>query len=240
MTAKRFLMMTSAGLAGGIGVGALGYAAIAGATWLRYGHAAPARGEDLDPLLDRFMPAYEVVERHEIRVAAPALETLAAMKRVNLMDSRLVRGIFRAREIVIGAPPSPRPSAGLLELTTSIGWGVLADVSGREIVMGAVTRPWEPNTTFRAIAPDRFAAFDEPGYVKIVWTLRVDADPAGGTLARTETRATTTDAVARAKFRGYWARFAPGISLIRRVAMSLVKRDAERASGYAVLKRRAT
>jgi hypothetical protein len=46
----------------------------------------------------------------------------------------------------------------------SIGWGVLADVSGREVIVGAVTKPWQANVAFRALPPDRFAAFDEPGY----------------------------------------------------------------------------
>jgi hypothetical protein len=64
---------------------------------------------------------------------------------------------------------------GLIEMTKSIGWGVLADVPGREIVMGAVTQPWEANVVFRFLPPDQFLAFDDPDYVKIAWTLPVDA-----------------------------------------------------------------
>jgi hypothetical protein len=56
----------------------------------------------------------------------------------------------------------------------SLGWGVLAEVPGGEIVMGAVTKPWTANPVFRALPPDAFATFDEPDYVKIVWTLRAD------------------------------------------------------------------
>jgi hypothetical protein len=73
-----------------------------------------------------------------------------------------------------------------------------------------------------------FAAFDEPGYVKIAWTLR--ADPAGtGSVFRTETRAVATDAVARARFRRYWLFLSPGIRLIRRLAAGPIKAAAERA-----------
>jgi hypothetical protein len=39
---------------------------------------------------------------------------------------------------------------------------------------------------------------------------------------------TTTDQAARTKFRWYWARFSPGIILIRRVMLGLLKADAER------------
>jgi hypothetical protein len=81
---------------------------------------------------------------------------------------------------------------------------------------------------FRPLPPDEFAAFDEPGYVKIVWTLR--ADPVGphDSVFRTETRAVTTDAAARRKFRWYWARFSPGIGLIRQLSLGPVRREAER------------
>ena len=39
---------------------------------------------------------------------------------------------------------------------------------------------------------------------------------------------TTTDPTARTRFRWYWARFSPGIILIRRVMLGLLKTDAER------------
>ena len=73
-----------------------------------------------------------------------------------------------------------------------------------------------------------FRAFREPGYVKIAWTLRADPVSESQSVFRTETRAMTTDPPARAKFRWYWARFSPGIVLIRRVMLGLLKTQAER------------
>ncbi len=116
----------------------------------------------------------------------------------------------------------------LVEMTRELGWVVLADIPGHEIVMGAVTRPWEPNVVVRGIPPDAFAAIDEPDYVKIVWTLRVDPVSPYSSIARSETRAVATDASARRKFRWYWARFSAGIVLIRELSMRLVKKEAER------------
>ena len=113
-------------------------------------------------------------------------------------------------------------------MTKSIGWGVLAEVPGREVVMGAVTQPWEANVTFRALPPDDFAAFNEPGYVKIVWTLRADPITAAESVFRTETRVIATDAWARRKFRRYWSLLSPGIIIIRAVMLQPVKREAER------------
>ena len=55
--------------------------------------------------------------------------------------------------------------------------------------------------TFRALPPDQFAAFNEPGYVKIAWTIRADAISETESVFRTETRAIATDPDARTRFR---------------------------------------
>jgi hypothetical protein len=141
-----------------------------------------------------------------------------------------VSTIFRARELVLGADPSTADQRGLLAQTLALGWRVLHEDPGQEIVVGAVTRPWEPNVTFRGVPGDAFKAFDEPNYAKIVWTLRVETVGPLETICHTETRVATTDAAARARFRWYWARFSPGIILIRRMLLRQLKSDAERAS----------
>ena len=91
-----------------------------------------------------------------------------------------------------------------------IGWGVLAERPGRQILVGAVTQPWKPDVVFQALPPDEFAAFNEPGYVKIAWTLRADPIDADHALFVTETRAVATDPEARAKVRWYWSFFCQG------------------------------
>jgi len=245
-TFRSTMLWTAAG-AGLIGAG---YVTLAALAWSRYGRITPARPDEVDDLLDRFMPHYEVVERHQIGVAAPAAITLQAAKSGTLDESLLVRSIFRARELLLGARPATTPStAGLLAQMTAIGWRVLAEIPDREVVVGAVTQPWMPNVVFRGIPPEEFRAFREPGYVKIVWNLRADprVDVGSGSsrnphpkvsetlsVFRTETRVMTTDDEARSKFRWYWARFSPGITLIRRAMLPAVKRDAEALAQAAV------
>ena len=215
--------------AAGFGLMAIGYATIAGAAWYRYGQITPHSPDERDALLDQFMPVYEVVERHHIRVSAPAEVTLAAAAKIDLYQSAIVRAIFRTREVVLGAQAeSGAQPRGLLAQMTSLGWRVLAEEAGREIVVGAVTQPWLPEVVFRGLPPEPFLAFQEPGYVKIVWTLRADPAGSGESIFRTETRVATTDAAARAKFRWYWARFSPGIAMIRRLMLAPLKSEAER------------
>ena len=217
-----------AGAAALMGAAAALYAGFAGWAWLNYGRPSRPAGDEIDPVLDAFMPKYDVAERHRVFVAAPAEVTFGALMELDLDDSRLVRAIFKGREMLLGAEPVKDLPRGLVALTKKLGWVVLAEMPGRELVMGAVTRPWEANVVFRSIPSEQFAAFDEPDYVKIIWTLRADANGPLGSIARSETRAVATDASARRRFQWYWARFSAGIALIREISLQLVKKSAER------------
>jgi hypothetical protein len=207
--------------------------------WLRYGRTRPPKEDERDSLMDRFLPGYEVAERHHVRVAAPAAITLAAAAEMDLLRSPIARAVFKARELVMGSQPDEvsRPR-GLLAQARSLGWGMLAEIPERQVVFGAVTQPWLADVVFRPLPADEFAAFAEPGYAKIVWTVR--ADPAGPneSVFRTETRVVTTDASARTKFRRYWSLASPGIVLIRCLMLGLVKTDAERRAREAATERR--
>jgi len=178
-----------------------------------------------DELLDRFMPAYDVVERHGARVPAAADVALAAAQALDLQASPLIRALFRARELLLRSKPAVRVRPpGLVAELLSLGWGVLAERPGREIVLGAVTKPWEANVTFRALPPGEFAAFDTPGLVKIAVTLRADPLGPGASMFRTETRVACTDPVSRARFRRYWLLVSTGVRLIRRSMVRSLKR----------------
>jgi len=116
----------------------------------------------------------------------------------------------------------------LLAKTKALGWGVLAESPGREIVVGAVTQPWLANAKIRAVAPEQFALFRDPGYVKIAWTLRADPVTPTTSIFRTETRVLACGPVPRSKFRKYWAFLSPGIILIRLAMLGPLRREAER------------
>jgi hypothetical protein len=214
-------------IGGGAGTAALlgiGHLAL---TWYRYGRVAKSAGPPT--LLDQFLPSYEVSEQHATRVDASADTTYAAARDMDLAKSPIVRAIFRGRELLMGASPAEaRAPQSLIEEVLALGWGVLAQEPGREIVLGAVTQPWEADVKFRSLPPDEFAAFDTPGFAKIAWTIRVE--PLGPRTSRffTETRVATTDPESRKRFRRYWTMVSPGVRLIRRESLRLVRSEAER------------
>lgn len=113
---------------------------------------------------------------------------------MGIRASRRVRATTRLRGGSVRWE-SPR----LVEEMRAIGWGVLADAPGFYVAR-AVTQPWKGEVQFRALPPDEFAAFDEPGYAKIVWTLEAEDLPGGEATVRTRTRVKTTDPSARRRF----------------------------------------
>jgi hypothetical protein len=230
VTTRHQLRSAGRWLTTGAGLAAASYAAYVATTWYRYGRVTGHAGtNDRDELLDQFMPTYEVAERHHVRIAAPAAITFAAATEMHLGQSPIVRAIFKTRERVMRSHPAPEPEAGaFLAQMRAIGWGVLAEVSGQEIVMGAVTQPWMADVVFRPLSADEFASFHDPDYVKIAWTLRADPLGDAASIFRTETRVVSTDPAARAKFRRYWAFASPGIILIRWALLGPLKAEAER------------
>lgn len=229
MNARRVLRNTGIGLAATAAAAAAGYAALVVLNRRQYGSVTTSPGSERDSMLDRFIPVPEVREHHSIEINAPADVVLATAKELELLKAPLVQAIIRVRELALGATPDPRPHPdGLLSQMLSIGWVVLAERAGREIILGAVTQPWETAPVFRSISAEQFAGFSEPGFVKIAWTLRADPVDQHHSIFHTETRVCTTDAEARQRFRSYWSFVAPGVELIRMAMLRPLARAAER------------
>jgi hypothetical protein len=209
-----------------LGAFVLGWVTWAAVSWARYGRGS--RTAHVTSQARRFLPNYEVEERFRANVRAPAPLTFAVAKDMNLDASPVIRAIFHARERLMGSGASkPFPAGGVVEQMRSLGWGVLDSSPHEEIVLGAVTQPWNRDVVFRALSPGEFAAFDTPGFVKIVVTIAASPTDSGASLLEIGTYVATTDPIARARFRRYWAVFSPGILLIRSIALSAVKREAE-------------
>ena len=90
---RPYLRRGATWLAASLGLAAATYAGYVGLAWYRYDDAARPRPEEEDALLDRFMPEYEVVERHHIHVGAPAEVTLASAREVDMQGSGVTKSI---------------------------------------------------------------------------------------------------------------------------------------------------
>jgi hypothetical protein len=230
MNPARLLRYGAAAAAAGV----LGFGAWSALAWAHYGHLDPAR-HPRDELLDRFLPNPDVDECHQIKVRAPAAVTLAAAKETDLQAAPIAKVIFWLRAVpalLRGEPFRPQGSRGIVAETLGLGWGVLAEEPDREIVIGAYTQPWHEQVTFHPLPPEQFAGFNQPGYVKIAWTLGVEPLGEHRSLLVTRTRAVATDPHARRRFRRYWAPMSAGIILIRYAALPRMRREAERRATH--------
>jgi hypothetical protein len=200
------------------------YGGYAAWTWARYGHPQQT---PVNAALDRFIAKPEVIERNRITVSAPAAVAYDACRNFDLLGSTIPRLLFDTRALAMGAKPVHQESpAGLVDQMTAMGWSVLEETPGRQIVFGVAAQPWRPDAGFRKIPPADFAAFTENGWVKIVVSISVTPSD-GSSLVRTETRVMTTDAEARKRFRKYWALASPGVKLIRVLSLRSIRSSAE-------------
>jgi hypothetical protein len=164
-------------------------------------------------LLDEVLPQWHEHERHGVHAAAPAGRLVTAALQVTPADAPLLRTLFALRGLPAG------PHAPVWEQLIGGGFFLLGERPGREIVAGAVGRPWRVWEHLRRDVD--FAAFAEPGYVKM----------AMGFLARdgelvTETRILATDGAARRAFAPYWLVVKPASGITRRSWLAAAARRA--------------
>jgi hypothetical protein len=182
-------------------------------------------------LIDDFMPNFDVSERHHTLVLAPVEDAYAAARKVDLVRSRVVRGLLAARGIPARVRRRHRavPRTMTLDDLMAAGFVWLGEDPGREFVLGLVGTFWKPTGGLSRVDPSEFASFDEPGQAKATWNFRTIPDGDDRSFVTTETRVRVPDEPSRRKFLLYWAAIGPFSGVIRKQALSLIKADAERS-----------
>ena len=181
--------------------------------------------------LDQLVPAPRLVEVDCVDVAAAPAAAWERVRRGDLGGSRLVRALFglRALPARLRGEPAAEPAVRLDDLVSTPdrpGFRILAEVPPHEVAVGAVGRVWERVIPFVDLSgADAFAAFAEPGYVKVAWAIRVDPLGPTGSRIAFEVRVGATDEGAWRRFRRYFRVIGPGSRLIRRSALSGLARD---------------
>ena len=186
-------------------------------------------------LINEQLPRYDLRDAYQVVVLAPVDVVYRAVLDRDFLRLPLVRAFFAIRELparawhrLTGAPPLPAtPRATLANLTRIGAFTLLAERPGRELVLGAVGRPWMPDYASTRISAAAFAEFEEPGYAKIAWSWIVKPLGAGQTLLVCEWRTQLTDDEARAHFQRYWTVVSRGVRLLARIGLSRIKVDCE-------------
>jgi hypothetical protein len=175
-------------------------------------------------LLDEILPAWDVRTVHATDVRAAPEAVFAAVRRLDLEGSPITRALFALRGL--RAPRGPR-GLKLSDLMTR-GFVLLGEDPPRELVLGLVARPWTLMGGIRRLDPEGFRTFDRPGYARIGWGFVVEPKGRSCRLV-TETRIRCTDQASRRRFGWYWRVVGPFSGVVRKEALLLIKRDAERS-----------
>lgn len=170
--------------------------------------------------IDELIPHPDTDQRHSVLVAADPQRAWDSVRALDLGESWTIRALFAAR----GLPRAEVTWATLARL----GFVPLVDDPPHELVLGLVARPWRRRGDIRAVTAEEFAAFDEPGYVKIAWSFAV-TEAATGSRVTTVTLVAATDDEAHRRFHRYWRVVGPFSGVIRRRALALVARSAAAA-----------
>ncbi|MEV6958168.1 hypothetical protein AB0M97_02980 [Streptomyces sp. NPDC051207] len=187
--------------------------------------------------LDAWLPVSHWSTRHDRFVAAPPETVSRAVREVRTREMRLVRPLVAARSLPSqllrrGAEQRAAADADTLSAMRQLGFIVLDDVPGADLVLGFAGQPWNPIVS-RAVVPDLtpadFDAFRRPHFVKGAYALWTEPEGAGTRLF-TETRVYAIDRGAARRFRPYWLLIEPFSALIRRDWLAAIGRRAEGAA----------
>jgi len=187
-----------------------------------------------DAAIARFVPRWDARTRQSLVVRADPATTYAAIRAANLAAAWPARLLTAAAMVPerIGAwvrgqaPPARTGRTSRLGtvLAADGPWTLLAETD-RELVLGLL---WSPPAGGDKRPASEWAAFAEPGYAKVAWSLSVSAQDAGRTLLSTETRTIATDERTRRRFWLIWAVIAPFAALLRRLVLRAIRDEAER------------
>jgi hypothetical protein len=180
--------------------------------------------------LDEFAPVYQFSETVAIPVRASADEVYDALFRVTAAEVPLYRTLVWIRRGGASGPESilnPPDDESLIGVATRTSFLALAEVPGREYVMGAVVMAPEGTRLAAGPTPASFKALTRPGFAKAVMSFRIEPQGPAYCLLRTETRVYATDPASRDVFARYWRVITPGSLLIRHMWLRAIKVRAE-------------
>lgn len=150
-------------------------------------------------LMDLFLPEYDLSIVHADVFRAPPAECYEAALEMDLFQTPLARVLLGLRALpqrVEGAVKGRGRSRGAavshtfrLKDMVTLGWILLGETPGAQIVLGQVSRPWKSVAASidAPTAPEQFARFSKPGYAKIAAGLRIDPYGTGSSILTVET-----------------------------------------------------
>lgn len=176
-------------------------------------------------MLDALIPTPRLVEVDHVDLAAAPDRVWNLVRHGDLALSPLVRALFALRALpdrLVGRQTSASLLIDDLRSTPEQpGFSLLLDEPPRAFAVGAIGKVWHPSIPFVHVAgAQAFAAFDQPDFVKVAWSIRVLPLGAEDTRLEVEVRVDATSEDAWHKFERYFRLIGPGSHFIRRTLLA--------------------
>lgn len=193
-------------------------------------------------LLDAYLPEFDETRIEHLVIDGPTDAVYEATRNVDflmvhspLMDMAMFVRLLPNKVGKLARrdqPPTPTPpSLKLAAMFEDVdpdpgaaleGWIGLAEERGREIVFGAVGKPWMADIEWKTVPVEDFAGFDEPGWAKIAASLSIREYGTERSLVTYEARTAMTDQESRDRFHRYWMVVSPFVGTIMRALLRTV------------------
>lgn len=159
-------------------------------------------------LIDTYAHTFDVTDTRVVLVDANPAAVLGGVERVDLP-----RTVVRAIEALgagdrLALAPTRLEAGRRPEHVYGMAWRVDGGPAER-------------------VHPHHLRAFDRPGYVKVIWDVRVEAGGETGTLLSTTTRFVSTDHESRERLGAAWGVLGMASAALSKRALAAIKRYAE-------------
>jgi hypothetical protein len=181
--------------------------------------------------LDRLVPTPRLLELDHVDLAAPPADVWQRVRYGDLGTSPFVRALFALRTLpdrVTGHQSGPARLRidDLRSSPEAPGFQILADDPPHEVAVGAIGQVWHLEIPFWHVEDAAaFDRFDEAGWVKVAWAVRVTPFGLGGSRVELEVRVDATDDESWQRFRRYFRLIGPGSHFIRRAILAALARE---------------
>ena len=179
--------------------------------------------------LDVVLPTPRKLELSSVELALTPERAWEVVRHEDLARSALVKALFALRTLPSRFTGTVEKVELRLDALASSperpGFQILVD-EPREVVVGAIGQVWQIDIPFVHVdGPAAYAAFSEPGWVKVAWALRVLPVGDGDSRIEIEVRVDATDEESWRRFERYWMVIGPGSHFIRRTLLAALARE---------------
>jgi len=182
--------------------------------------------------IQKLLPHPRHIEQRRIFVEAKPKVAWERVRHFNLAEVSWVRILFQVRTLAAKISGEKidfkNDGIGIDQIEKdNTGFKIIYEEPGKEVVIGSIGQYWHLKMVFAKFDRSTFTNFDQPGWGKIAWAIRVEPYKNGSTISF-ELRISATDEDSWSYFRKYYNIIAFASRLIRKSMMDHLETELQK------------